>query len=62
MRKLMPSLYRFRILDAEGKDVSETELGASNDSIRVECREDVNEYCVKPLAHRYYREEQHIAL
>ena len=45
VRKIMPSLYRFRVIDADGKDFGNTELDSLNDSTHVECREDVGEYC-----------------
>jgi len=46
IRKLMPSTYRFRILNADGQNITEYGLDISNDSTRGECRETVGEYCV----------------
>jgi len=45
VRQLMPSTYRFRILNADGLDITENGLDILNDYIRVECREPVGEYC-----------------
>ncbi len=47
VRKLMPSRYRFRIIDADGKDITEHEYGGLTDSTRVECREVFGEYKVR---------------
>ena len=33
VRKLMPSVYRFRVIDVDGKDVGERELGMLSDSM-----------------------------
>ncbi len=44
IRKLMPSLYRFRILNADGNDIGETDLDIAGESTRVECRQDVGDY------------------
>jgi len=49
VRKLIPSVYRFRILDADGADIAEHGLTILNDSTRVECRERVGEY-LRPLS------------
>ena len=48
VRKFMPSRYRFRIINADGEDISETELDFLNNSPRGECREGVGEYRVTP--------------
>lgn len=37
----MPSFYRFRIVNADGKVVGDTELGVLNDTGRGECWEGV---------------------
>jgi len=46
VRQLMPATYRFRILNADGIDITENGLDISNDYTRVGCREPVGEYCV----------------
>ena len=58
VRKLMPSFYRFRIIDADGKDVGDTELDVVNDSTRGECREGAGEYCVPLLYSRQIVEKE----
>ena len=58
VRKLMPSVYRFRVIDVDGKDVGERELGMLSDSTRVGCREGMGEYCVPLLYDRRIVEKE----
>ena len=49
VRKLMPSVYRFRVVNADGEDIGDTVLGGLGDSTRGECREGAGEYFVPSL-------------
>jgi len=46
VRKLMPSVYRFRVFNADGIDVRYIEPDGLNEPTRVGCREDVGEYSI----------------
>jgi len=41
---MMPSVYRFRIINSEGRDIGDVGLDILDDYTRGECREPVGEY------------------
>jgi len=44
VRKMMPSVYRFRIINSVGRDIGDVGLDILDDYTRGECREPVGEY------------------